>query len=497
MLSESQRQSCLEAAEFVLLEIERFQTAMNSGAPFPQIFGEGASAVVELMAKIKYTETAREFTCGREALRRFRQMASWALAERSDGADFDASEVEERLRDTFLSYVFADVERALESYVDDWIEAAIRYVQRRHRARTHYLPCVALQIGQKETYSFGAVTFLRKKAFRDRAMASLQKLESAQSRLGARARRNAAPGLQWCWERNVGSGAKSPEESFDEFTRGVDWIAEVKVSRCATAVSEVRAEKALRAVLCCQTLLLQGTEGSELRLGQDPFLPAKTSRLSSLSEGTFRLASSMKFGMPSVEEGWQASIEDRGKPVIEVMEQLVNQILTGQTPSFGYQIALRAVTWYADAVRDPNVETRLIKCATAIECLVFPERGKATATFVIRGSLLAQRQGHPMSHWAPIAKRLYALRSDVAHGNVESLRKIKPKATSESLEFARNVVLQFLLFCRQLQPFGVRRIGTKEEFLELYRASEASFRDEIKTIVQQFGYRWEMPADAP
>jgi hypothetical protein len=85
----------------------------------------------------------------------------------------------------------------------------------------------------------------------------------------------------------------------------------------------------------------------------------------------------------------------------------------------------------------------------------------------------------------------------VAHGNVESLREVKPKAMSESLEFARNVVLQFLLFCRQLQPFGVRRISTKEEFLELYRASEASFRDEIKTIVQQFGYRWEMPADAP
>ena len=142
-----------------------------------------------------------------------------------------------------------------------------------------------------------------------------------------------------CWVGSKVSGRK-----LAEFTGGVDWIAEVKVSRCATAVSEVRAEKALRAVLCCQTLLLQGTEGSELRLSQDPFLPAKTSRLSSLSEGTFRLASSMKFGTPSVDEGWQASIEDRGKPVIEVMEQLVSQILTGQTPSFGHQIALRAVT---------------------------------------------------------------------------------------------------------------------------------------------------------
>ena len=55
------------------------------------------------MAKIKYAETGREFSCRREALRRFRQVASWALADRDDAADFDASEVDERLKDSLLS----------------------------------------------------------------------------------------------------------------------------------------------------------------------------------------------------------------------------------------------------------------------------------------------------------------------------------------------------------------------------------------------------------
>lgn len=490
MLSESHRTSALEAAEFVLQEIARSQTAMQSRAPFPEIFGDGVAAVAEFMAKITYAENGREFTCGREALRRFREIASWALKAEETAADFDAEEVEQRLRNTFLSFVFADVERPLESYLNAWIASAMRYVRRRHRERTHYLPCVALQIGQKETYDFGAVTFVHKSVFRDEAMRSFAKVDAARGRLNARARRNADPGLQWCWDRKAGSTAQSPEEAFDELTRGVEWIAKIKVPRCAAAVSEARAETALRAVLCCQTLLLQGTIGSELRLGQDPFLPPKTNRLSSVGKASLRLSSSMKFGAPFVEDGWQTSIEERGQAVLDVMDHLVSQILAGHTPSFGYQIALRAITWYADAVRDPNVETRLIKCATAIECLVFPERGKATATFVIRGALLAQRQQQPMSHWAAIAKKLYDLRSDVAHGNVASLKEIRSKDTLDSLEFARNVILQFLFFCRQLQPFRERRVGTKEEFLELYRDAEAGFRSDIQVVVQTYGFRW-------
>jgi hypothetical protein len=497
MLAEKDKRNCIVAADFVLLEIERFQKLFASGSSFPQIFGDGHNSLGEFTAKVKHAETGREYTCGQEGLRSFKKIASLALQTRDDAEDFDTSELTQRLQGTFLSFVFADTQRELDSYIEEWIATAIRYVHGRHRTQTHYIPCVALQIGKEDTYSFGPITFLRKSLFRDQATLSFQRYEAARSRLNDRARRNAAPGLQWCWERSADAVMKSPKDTFEEFTKGVDWIAKIRVPRCSNAVSEARAEKALRAALAAITLLLQGTEGAALRLSNDPFLPPKTIKLASIGDGIFRASSSLQFGSPAVEDGWQQYLADKGKPVLDVIEHLLQQIIAGKTSSFGFQIALRAVTWYADAIRDSNVETRLTKCATAIECLLFPEPRRATATFVIRGSLLAQRQGAPMRYWAPIARRLYERRSDVAHGNVESLRGAQDESSRMALEFTRNVVLQFFVFCRQLQPLGTRRVGIKKDFLDLYRECEATFHDEIAAIVNQYGWDWNIVPKPP
>ena len=103
-----------------------------------------------------------------------------------------------------------------------------------------------------------------------------------------------------------------------------------------------------------------------------------------------------------------------------------------------------------------------------------------------------------MSHWAPIARRLYERRSDVAHGNVDSLREAQNESSGAPLEFTRNVVLQFLLLCHQLQPLGSHRFGTKKDFLELYREYEGAFHDEIAAVVAQYGFGWKViPKPSP
>lgn len=492
MLTASDKQTCIETAEFVLTEIERFIKLFEASANFKETFGQGHQALGEFTAHIKHAESGREYICGREALRGFKKIARIALETHANVEDFDESEVVERLRNTFLSFVLEDLQRPLDAYIEQWIEMSVRYVRVRHRARTHYLPCVALQIGRKDTYDFGPVTFMRKSVFRAQAEESFRKYEAARSRLSNRVRRNAAEGLQWCWERSDGLKAKSPEDTFAEFTHGVDWVAKIRVPKCAAAVSGIRAESALRATLASVTLLLQGSEGADLRLGQDPFFPRRTSKLASIGAGVFRPSSSMKFGAPNVDEEWQNYLAAQAEPILAVIAHMVQEILDGAEFSFGFQIALRAITWYADAVRDPNVETKLIKCATAIECLIFPEKGKATATFVIRGSLLAQRQGQSISHWAPIAESLYKRRSDVAHGNVESLREARKEPFHSTLEFTRNVILQFLLFCRQIQPLGQNRVGTKQDFLTLYRQLEGAYHDDIAAIVKQHGWSWDL-----
>jgi hypothetical protein len=178
---------------------------------------------------------------------------------------------------------------------------------------------------------------------------------------------------------------------------------------------------------------------------------------------------------------------------------LISKTLAGESLSYGDQIAIGSITWYADAIRDTNVETRLIKCATAVECIVLPDRFDTTATFVIRGSLLAQRQELPMMHYAAIAKRLYERRSDVAHGNLDSLNASQGESTRDPLEFSRNAILQFLMFCALPQMHGPKRAGTRQDFIDLYQYLEGGQHLEVKEIVTTFKFNnWKViPARQP
>jgi hypothetical protein len=172
-------------------------------------------------------------------------------------------------------------------------------------------------------------------------------------------------------------------------------------------------------------------------------------------------------------------IEANAEPVLKVCHELVKQALEGSPRSFVFQIALRAITWYADAVSDASEETRILKCVTAIECLTLPPDKGTKAAFVIRGSLLAQRNNLSFAECAAFAMRLNGIRNDVAHGNVESLDRREVGTGPKALDFTRRVVLEFLRRCGQLRPLGSRREGTREDILELYRL----FQTQHSTVI--------------
>jgi hypothetical protein len=398
MLTETLKNACIVEVEFILSEMERHALLAQSGAGFAERFGQDQAALFEWMAKIPHSARDREFVAGREALRRFHTIAKLVIDDRADAPDWDATVLAERLKITLLDFVFQQGSEDISTIVEPWIEAATRYVRSRHRRCMQYLPCVALQIGEQSSYSFGAIVFTQKTLFYDQLTQSMSRYDEARSRLSERTRRNAAPGLQWCWRDRSDSKGKSTEETFQDFTKGVDWIASIQVGRCDRSVSEARAEVALRIALSSMALLLQGTEGAGLRLAEDPSTPRHVTKLSSPGKGIVRPSSSWKFGTPATPDGWQEHLDAVAKPVLSIMHELIERTLAGSPLSFGYRIAMRAMAWYADAVRDTNVDTRLIKCATAVECLVLPDRSNARATFVIRGSLLAQRQNLPIAH---------------------------------------------------------------------------------------------------
>ncbi len=484
---------CDIEVQFIVSEMERHHLLAQSNAGFKERFGEGHAALFEFMAKIRHSVTDREFVIGQGALRGFSTIAKMVIEDREDQANWDAAKLAERLKSTFLDYLFTEGIEDTADIVTPWISAAIRHVHARHRRIVHYLPCVALQIGATKSYTFGSITFTQKSVFYQNMTLSMSHYDKARNRLSERARRNAAPAMQSCWNERSDSKLKTTEEAFKDFTDGVDWIASVQVDRCDQSISEIRAEAALRIALSSMALLLEGTEGAGLRLAQDPFSPHQTKKLSSPGKGVVRPSSSWTFGTPKTHEGWQEHLETVATPVLCTIQELITKTLAGKPLSHGCQIALRAMTWYADAVRDTNVETRLIKCATAVECLVLPDRKTARAAFVIRGALLAQRENLPIAHWAAIATRLYERRSDVAHGNLDSLSNSQSESTRGPLEFTRNANLQFLVFCALPHFRGPIRTGTKKDFLDFYKHCEGGQHAEIAQVVTQYDFKtWKL-----
>lgn len=484
---------CETEVRFIVSEMERHHLLARSNASFTERFGERDAALFEFMAKIRHSSTGREFVIGLDAMRRFNTIAKMVIEEREDHVDWEAATLAERLKSTLLDYLFKDGVDDTADVVTPWISAAIRYVHTRHRRIVHYLPCVALQIGQGTSYTFGSITFTQKSVFYQNMTTSMSRYDKARDRLSERARRHAAPAMQSCWKDRSESKLTTTEEVFRDFTNGVDWIASVQVDRCDQSISELRAEAALRTALSSMVLLLEGTEGAGLRLAQDPFNPRQSKKLSSPGKGIVRPSSAWTFGTPKTHEGWQEHLETVAKPVLATTLELITKTLAGTPLSYGYRIAQRAMTWYADAVRDPNVETRLIKCATAVECLVLPDRKTARAAFVIRGALLAQRENLPIAHWAAIATRLYERRSDVAHGNLDSLSKSQSESTRDPLEFTRNAILQFLVLCALPQFRSSTRTGTRKDFLDLYKHCEGGQHAEIAQVVAQYDFKtWKL-----
>jgi hypothetical protein len=357
----------------------------------------------------------------------------------------------------------------------------------RHRKLLHYIPCIALSVGDRATYQFGSITFVRKAAFFENASKRIAFYEHASERLSERARRNASPTLQHCWKAYAGRKKIGAVDAFRDFTDGMDWIAIIPVGRCEHSISEERAETALRIAISATKLLLPGKEGADLRVADDPPPSMKKYRLSIINGKIFRTTGTVRFGSPRVPEEWEDHVQANAAPVLAVCHLLAQQALDGSSRSFGLQIALRAITWYADAVSDTNEETQIIKCVTAIESLILPTRNTARISFVIRGSILAQRDGLGIGECASFARRLYTIRSDMAHGKLESLDPTSAGLGREALDFTRRVILQFLGACRQPKSPSSRGESTREDILEFYRQCQNLFSTDINAVVDLYG----------
>ncbi|HEY5329750.1 MAG TPA: hypothetical protein VIJ79_07705 [Acidobacteriaceae bacterium] len=493
MIADDTKALCLEDVEFITSEIKRLSDLSVHGKSFKEIYGEGHSGVIEFSAVVRDESTGLELRCGRKARNRFRAIASRLIHPLDDARAWNPDALDDYLHSTFLGFMLDESYSHEADRVSAWVEDAIRQVRFQNREAVHYIPCVALGLGDRQTYRFGPITFVKKALFLKENSQAIEFYETARDRLSERARRNASPSQQHCWQASDDSKKIGVLDAFNRFADGMGWIAAVPVGRCDHSLSEERAEIALRICLASMKLLVEGKEGADLRASDDPSQPKAKHRLSNIGRRKFRTTGNIQFGLPTVPADWDTQILLDAGPIVAVCSLLIQQALDGVRRPFAFEIALRSLTWYADAISDLNDETQLIKCVTAIESLVLPTDRAARAAVIIRGSLLAQRPDWEAKRCAALADELYAVRSNLAHGNVELLSSRRPGLNREALDFAKGVICRFFSICSELRPLGANVEGTKAELLHYYFRLYGRFSVQIEEIVTHYdlGKPWK------
>jgi hypothetical protein len=306
MISEAVTSACLEDVNFIDSEIKRHFEARRTVADFWAFYEKGIKGAADAMATLKHEVSGQERPCGKAALSRFSSISQRLVASFENASAWNSAVLADRFRLTFLRFLTVGTYPQLNEAIRAWLEDGVRHVELRHRSLTHYVPCIALNLGDRETYAFGPISFVKKNIFFANNAASIDSYEGAHERLNERARRNASPGLQHCWERADGRKKTRAVDSFKGFTDGMDWIAIVPVPRCEHFISAERAEAALRVAISAIKLLLPGDEGADLRVADDPRPSMRKHRLSSVNGRMFRATGKIRFGSPRVPEEWEA-----------------------------------------------------------------------------------------------------------------------------------------------------------------------------------------------
>jgi hypothetical protein len=485
MIPQNVIQDTIKDKDFILSEVARIRNKLDETQSLKEAFGDGHMGLVNLSSKLKHPETGHDIYCGVEAFRRFSIIATRVINSLPDREAWDAAVLSERLSDTFIPALLAD---GAEDFglIENWLNAAVRFNRSRQRKRTHYVPCRALAIDGTTSYTLIGITFTLTGAFLQQYENALQSYEKARDTLSERGRRNATPSQQKCIAEHSKGKKTGATEAFRKFTDGIGSIATIEVPKCDFDVSQGRADAAVRIALASIKLFLEERDkAAAVQHGEDPKPQSQTARLHSSGGKMFRTTGQTKFGGPRVQTEWKEYLDREAEPLLRVCELLVEQELEGAKRPYMYQAALRAITWYADAVSDSNPETSIVKCVTAIEAIVLTERRLARAAFVIRGSLLACRPENPLATTIDFANHLYSIRSDIAHGNIEALSKSIKLTASKALDFSRRAVLQFLALCHHLKPFGSKYGGTREDLLICYDMMQAGYAPEVSPLLDQ------------
>lgn len=417
---------------------------------------------------------------GRAASSRFWLIAERRLAREPDASAIDVATFQRHIRVQFVKHFIADRKPIEQRFVDRMIDAALRTVRAKHRAITHYIPCIIMTDPDPPQFMIGPVRFLTRSTFyqeyREQIKDDYRTLDNERKEKLARsiAEGKCRANDQLSHEEEERLDAATLSSIFGYYDVFV-WIAEVPVPACEPKVSRLRADQAAQAALDVLKLFFGHHGGVDFRLAHDRGKPHKTAHLTRGDDGVFRWEIGRQGEGAFVKQGWYDRMQRDSRWALEAAGSAIEAYLNPAIESEHRDRWLGALTWYGQATSDPLPAGQLVKYVAALERLTVTDYTPidgVTDTVTRRTALLAVTEYNKgtLSSARADARKVYRWRSNLMHGRSSPLTKELTSVMHLAYRTAQQALFVSLHMLVHLEVTG-RTSGRdlEDEFTDLER----------------------------
>jgi hypothetical protein len=435
--------------------------------------------------EIQYTISdlsGRKFICGHEGSLKFHDLANRYLKSFPDKKQkFNIRSFVKNLHRIFLRRFINGDEEITNQNISRMLSETLRQSEREFRALTHYVPCNILHSSKNVEFKIGAIKFLHETRFDDIYLSEIENLRTTI------AEDHQIQSQQFSEETGSLFGVScSPEQSRELADRAVDsvislskpyeWVAEVKIDKCAPEISYERAVLSIKTALNILKLMLGGEYTNRIRIGDDDSQPLESAKLTREETGNLTISlSRISRGKP-IGDKWIDFLQEDCIEYLNVLNPAIELLISFEKISPLWERFLDALSWYGDAVTESSEAAKIIKFVSAIERITGTGKennsGRGVTDITIsRASILHSRiSNEKLSDSIQRVEHIYDQRSNLVHGSLSPLDEACTIDAIEAEDITRFILLAGLNFFDSLgladKSLGQRKLKSCYEDLE-------------------------------
>jgi hypothetical protein len=470
----------VEDLKFVVGDILRFASMEES-----ELIDHWEHNKKDRLCNVPHPDGQGVLICSREALSRFVRIAERHLLAQKLEDHVDLRLFTNTIIEGFVDRFLGQQSNLDRKNVDKMLSAAVKKVRDKHKALTHFIPCVVVFESEPKEIQIGPVRFVWMESF-------LQEASDEIERERARIRREHVASDS----KPKGHGGKHEQTETKEMSRTMadrlvdglldyfsefKWISIVSVPECDQTVSRKRAEVAVEGALNVLKLFLGTSYGSTLRQGHSPGPPRQKANLTQETDGALHVSIGWSKRDAMVGTGWFGAITKPDPFFFQAAGSALFACVDPHQSTDLNQRFLDALSWYGQAISEAFPSGQIVKFVAALERLTITKKEKDITETVSKRTALLLSHGQDPKEFAlrlSQAKKVYDSRSGLMHGSISPFDKRLAAVAPLAERLTRDALLLSLDLFMALKHELRNRTPTRSDLEKKYERLEAERADE-------------------